>query len=125
MKLCGRVQAPLLKVQGGIPSTITTAALEAPRGVVERWFKPLLQKIGVEELITKAAERYSFVSLAELGRLIDPKCHTIVDGNVHTHRLVCTNERPAVLRYSIRRETLTLKVWAVATDAEGLPLNEM
>ena len=124
MRLSRRVQRALLKMTGG-PTIIATQVLEVPGSVMDLWFKPRLQQIGVAEISTKATQRFTFSSLAELGRLIDPACLSVVDGDQHTHKVLCTNERPAVLRFSIKLESITLKVWGIVTDAVGLPLREI
>ena len=91
--------------------------------VMDRWFVPLLQQIDCEETKTKSVRRFVMSSLAQLSRLVDPGCHSAQvagDDEEKTHALVCTTERPAILRYSDRCQTMTLKAWVTITDAQGL-----
>ncbi len=129
MRLSQRVANGLHKVKTAV-GRIPFVPLEVPESVLLQFFIPLLRDVpGVQVLKNSAGFRFLFSSLAQLSHIVDPACHVALIGSEDhelqcKHALICSEQKPATLRYSGRREVMTLCVWAKIGDATGVPLLE-
>ena len=109
---------------------ISTASLDVPVSVMERWFRPLQrQVVGVVEKNTQATNTCTFASLAQLERLVEPNSHRLVVGEVEasvTHALLCRDSQAIELRFSVRLQlVLGVESQATRTAANGVPMIDM